>query len=337
MDLRNEPIYRPIIREALSFSWKEKRLWIAALLAGILMSGSVFDVVWRSVNSLSAQATMLGFITPFWQSAVMTWSHLSITSVIVGSLQVLIMMGFLLLIVFTVFAVSVVAQGTVVHAIGMSRRGKPILFSESMRVGARSLWPIFVLNLISLAMLLACRALIAIAFVFSLQVSSGFSFFVYLVCFIFFTLLALATFIVQIFAMNAMILQGATLAQAIARGIEILKRHWITASEVTAMLFLISLGFFIIAIAGALLLSVPFVICLAVSMIVGSEALFLFTTILFLTLYAIFLSGCCGFTVLLHYSVWTSMFRAFGEGGVLPKIHRLTRSFVNHSDIPGAK
>src|SRR5512133_331876 len=98
MDLRNEPIYRPIVREALSFSWKEKRLWFIALLAGILMSGSVFDVVWRSVNSLSAQASMLGFIAPFWQKAVTTWSHLSITSVVVGSLQVLIMMGFLLLI-----------------------------------------------------------------------------------------------------------------------------------------------------------------------------------------------------------------------------------------------
>jgi hypothetical protein len=335
MESRNEPIYRPIVREAFLFSWKEKRLWIIAIIAGMLMTGSVFDVILRSADSLATESSLLGVIIPFWHQTIGTWSHFSIADLIVGSLQVMVTTGFFLLFVFTFFCASVIAQGTIVHAIGSSRRGKNILLTDSLRIGSRSLWPVFVLNLISLAMLLACRSLIAIAFTFSLQVSSGFSFFVYLVCFIAFTLLALATFIVQIFATNAMILQGATLAQAVTRGIEILKRHWITSAEVTALLFLISIGLLAMTVAGGMLLSVPFVICFAVSIFAGSQALFVFVTILFLILYLILCIISAGFTILLHYSVWTSLFRAFGEGGVLPKIHRIARAFTHQSDIPG--
>lgn len=336
MELKNEPVYRPILREALSFSWKEKRFWIVALFAAILMTGSVFDVVWRSVNSLSTQASLLGFIIPFWQKAVGTWSSLSLGDLIIGSLQTLATTGFFLVILFAFFSMSVIAQSTLVHAIGIKRRGKTPVFLESLRIGAKSLWPVFVLNLISITILLASRTLIAIALNFTLQVSSVLTFSLYLVAFIVFTLLALAAFIIQIFAINAMILQGATLAQAIERGIEILKRHWITAAEVTAILFIISVGLFAIAITGGLIISIPFLICLFVSVMVGSNTLFVFTTVLFLLLYAAFLLSAVGFSVLLQYATWTSMFRAFGEGGFVPKIHRIVRSFIHQSDIPGA-
>jgi hypothetical protein len=336
MEFRNEPIYRPILRDAILFSWKQKILWIPALLAGILLTGSVFDVLWRSVNSLGAQASLVGVAIPFWQKAVGTWSHLSISSIIIGSLQTLVVTGFFLLVVFAVFCISVIAQSTVVHAIGLSRRGKEIHLTESLRVGARALWPVVVLNIIAIATLLACRSLIAIALAFALQVSSVLMFSLYLVCFILFTLLAVATFIVQIFALNAMILQGATLAQAITRGIDILRRHWITAAETSAILFLISCGLFALAITGGLILSIPFVICLVISMLIGSKILFLFVTILFLLLYIAFLLTAVGFSVLLQYTTWTSLFRVFGEGGILPKIHRIARAFIHQADIPGA-
>ena len=336
MESRNEPIYRPILRDALTFAWKEKRFWIVGLLAGILMTGSVFDVIWRSINSLASQASVVGVALPFWQKAVGTWSHLSIVYLIIGSLQTLIVTGFFLLIIFAVFSISVIAQSTLIHAIGMSRRGKKLVFGDSMRVGARALWPVLVLNIISLATLLACRSLIAIALAFTLQVSSVLTFSLYLLAFILFTLLSVSTFIVQIFATNAMILQGATLAQAITRGIDILKRHWITAAEVAAILFLISFGLFALAITGGLILSIPFIIFLFISSMIGSGALFVFVTILFLAIYIAFLLAAVGFSVILQYATWTSMFRAFGEGGILPKLHRIARAFIHQSDIPGA-
>lgn len=336
MAFKNEPVYRPILRDAFAFAWKEKRYWIIALFAAILMSGSVFDVIWGSVNSLTAQASLVGFAIPLWQKAVGTWTHLSLSELIIGSLRTLLVTGYTLLFLFIATALSVIAQSTLVHAINLTHRGKKINFMESIRVGARSMWPVFVLNLIAIAALLACRGLIAIAMGFAYQTSSTLWFSLYLVTFILFTLLSISVFIIQIFAMNAMILQGATLAQSIERGIEILKRHWITAAEVAAILFLISVGLFAIAIAGGMLLSIPFVVCLGISMLVGSGTLMLFTTLIFFALYAIFLGASVGFSILLHYATWTSMFRAFGEGGILPKIHRLTRSLINHTDIPGA-
>lgn len=337
MESRNEPIYRPIVREALAFAWRAKILWIVALFAGMCMTGSVFDVIWRSMNSLTMQASILGFFVPFWQKSITVWSSLSISGLIVGSLQVLLATAFILLLVFTVFSLSVIAQGMMIHAIGSNRKIDKKQFLDSMRVGARSIWPILVLNLISIAILLACRGLIAIAFAFSLQASSVLSFIVYFISFIAFTLFGLATFIVQIFAMNSMILQGATLAQSIERGIEMLKRHWITATEVTSLLFLISVGLFALAITGALLVSIPFVICLTIATLVGSNFLFSFVTILFILIYATLLAGTFGYAVLFHYAVWTSLFRAFGEGGILPKIHRITRSFIHQTKIPGSR
>jgi hypothetical protein len=46
--------------------------------------------------------------------------------------------------------------------------------------------------------------------------------------------------------------------------------------------------------------------------------------------------GVFGFVIQLHYTSWTLMYRKLGEGGVLPKLHRLARSFIHRTSVPGA-
>lgn len=53
----HEPLYRPILRSAFQIAWQEKRLWWIALLAGILLTGSVYDIIWRGLNALAPQAS----------------------------------------------------------------------------------------------------------------------------------------------------------------------------------------------------------------------------------------------------------------------------------------
>jgi hypothetical protein len=325
----HEPIYRPILREAFALSWKEKRLWLISAVAGILLTGSVYDAALRAATAMHPNRSLLGVIIPLWSRLVDSWSGLSVSDLIFGSLNVLLFTGFFLLIVFAVFAASVIAQGTVVYAIGARRRGRIPAFRDALTVGARALWPVLVLNVIALIVLIATRALIAVVNGLLLSQIGALLFLLYLISFIVFVGVGAVTIVIQVFALNAMILQGATLAQSIERGFQIFRRHWVTATETIAILFIISIGVSILAIALLMILTIPYAILAITAAALNSAALWsAITIVFFLGSFAVVLLV-FGYLVLLHYATWTLMFRKLGEGGVLPKLHRIARQFIH--------
>lgn len=332
----HEPIYRPILRDAFRLSWQEKRLWVIALFAGILLSGSVYDVIWRGLNALAPQASILSAVVPFWQKAVDTWSGFTAAELVIGSLNALLLTAFFLLIVFALFSSSVIAQSTLVYSIGTQRRGKLPALKDALTVGARALWPVFVLNIVALTILWATRALIAIIISLVVTNFSPVGFLLYIFGFIVFVTIGAMTVIIQLFALNAMILQGATLAQGIERGYEVLKKHWVTAVETAAILLLISIGAYLLTIAVSLLLAIPYGMLLIASVLAQSGALFVAVTAAFIFLFIILVLGVFAFTVQLHYTTWTLMYRRLGEGGILPKLHRIARRFIHGTHVPGS-
>lgn len=332
----SESVYRPVLRDALITAWQEKRLWPFAIFAAMLLSGSVADVFWSKVNVLAPQASVLSAVVPFWEKAAMTWSKLSATELVIGSLQAFLMAAFGLLLVFALIAASAISQAVLVYTIGAGRRGKEASIRDAVTVGARSIWPVLVLNLLALAVLIATRSLIAIALSVAIGFPTGLLFTLYLAAFIVFTAVSVGAAIVQIYALNAMILQGATLLQAIVRGWNVLRRHWIISVETVALLFLISAGAYVLVIASGMLLAIPYLILLITSVALGSGTLFLLTAIIFILLFAAIVLGVLAMTVLAQYATWTYLYRIFGEGGFLPKVHRLVRSFFHQTRIPGA-
>lgn len=331
-----ESVYRPVLRDALITAWQEKRLWPFAIFAAMLLSGSVADVFWSTLNTLAPQASILSAVVPFWQKAATAWSNLSMTELVIGSLQAFLLATFGLLVVFALIAASAISQAVLVYVIGARRRGKPVFIRDAMTVGARSIWPVLVLNILALATLIATRSLIAIVLSMAIGAPSTILYGLYLLSFIVFTAIGVCATIVQIYALNAMILQGATLLQAIVRGWNVLRRHWIISLETIALLFVISAGAYVLMIASGALLVTPFIILIITSVALGSETLFFLTTITFILLFVGILLSVLGMTVLVQYAAWIYLYRIFGEGGFLPKVHRLVRSFFHQTGIPGA-
>ncbi len=332
----HEPVYRPIIREAFRVAWVEKRYWPVAIFAGILLSGSIYDVVWKALNALAPQATLIGTVAVFSSQASATWSRLSTANLIIGGAQVLVVTLFALVIGFAIFAASVVAQSALVFAVGAQGKKSNGSVRTAIAVGARALWPVFVLNLIAMAVLFASRALIALALSFLLAYGGGAIFLAYLLSFIVFTCVGIATVIVEIFALNAMILQGATLAQAIERGLVLLKQDWVTAIETAVILFAISFGALILLAALGMVITFVFLMLFLLAIAAKTALIATIVGVTYFTLIAVFILTLFGFIVLVHYAAWTLLYRRLGEGGVVPKLHRIVRSWVHSYGVKGA-
>jgi hypothetical protein len=331
----HEPLYRPVLREAFQVSWKEKRLWVLALLAGILLSGSVYDGLWRIMNAVSPQASLTTVVGFFWSQAATSWGGTRLSDVLIGSLHVFQLSAFFLVIGFAIASLSIICQGALTFALGSGRTGKAKI-KESLTIGARSFWPVLVLNVLALAILLAVRALLAMCVVMAASAGTFATAILYIVVFIVFALLVTATVIIQIFALNAMILQGSTLSQAIQRGATLLQRHWVIAFETAVLLFLISCAAWALAILMEGLLSVPMLVLFFISASISSAALFSASLFLMIALFFAILLVIGGWLVTLQYATWTRLYRRLGEGGAVPKIHRWVRELTRGYHVPGA-
>jgi hypothetical protein len=332
----HEPVYRPIVREAFRVAWAEKHYWPVAIFAGILLTGSVYDIIWKSLNALTPQAGVIGTVAVFSSKATTTWATLSGANIVIGGLQVLIMTLFAIVIGFAIMAASVIAQSALVFSIGMKRNGEEHRVRTALNVGARALWPVLALNLITIAIIFACRALVAIAFSFVLAYGSAASFLAYIASFILFTAVAIAAGIIEILALNAMILDGATIAQGIERGLVLLKRHWVVAAETAGLLFLISLGTFILLFAAGMILTFASLLLFLVAIAAKVAAAASLIAIIYFIAVAALILALFGFMVHVHYAAWTFVYRRLGEGGVLPKLHRMVRSWVHSYGVKGA-
>ena len=332
----HEPVYRPVLREAFTIAWREKRLWLFGVFAGILLTGSIADVVWKKVNIFGDQGSVIKALFPFWSQAMNTWSHFSLTDLVIGSLNAFLVTAFFLVVAFAIFGASVISQGTIVYTIGSTKNPSKTDLRKTLAVGAKALWPILVLNLLVIATLLATRSVIAIALAYLMSVSTIFAYFLFIFSFVVFTLLAIVATIIEIFALNAMMLQGATLAQGLERGYEILRKHWIVIAEIAGLLFLISVGLYVLMVISGLIIAIPFGILLIVSALLKSGLLFACVSLFFVFAFILAVLAIFGFNVLLQYATWTIVFKKFGEGGVLPKIHRITRSWLHRTRVPGA-
>lgn len=334
--MAHEPVYRPVLKEALNMSWRSPRLWPLALGAGILLTGSVYDVAWRMMNALAPQASLSAFLGVFWSRATNSWSQFSLGETIFGGVQVFQITALFTILGFAIAGLSVICQGALVFAVGNNRIGKQPTMRELLAVGARSFWPVLVLNIMSLAVLLATRALFAISLSVAADSGKAGPYFLSILAFITFTVIAAAAAIIQIFALNAMILQGATLAQALVRGARILERHWVVAVETAVILFVAALVSSAAVLIANIALGLPLFFLLLAVTALGPPFLLTMMFVTSIVLFGLVLLAVGGWLIVFQYSSWTLLYRRVGEGGALPKLHRWVRSITHDTHIPGA-
>jgi hypothetical protein len=332
--LSAEPVYRHVLRDAFRLAWEEKWLWPISILAGVLLTGSVYDIMGRVVGMIAIPTGPNGDIQYFWMKASSGWSGLSLSDTIFAGISVLEFVALFFLIIFAVFAISVIAQGALTYALGSRKRMDHL--KEAITVGARAFWPLLVLNLFAVAALWASRTFVGVILSWSLLHTSALSYLLYLFTFIVFVAFSAVIIMIQVFALNAMMLQGATLAQAIERAAKLVKNHWLVATETATALFVVSLGAWIIAVAVNMVLGIPLFVLIIVALLLQSKLLMWTVLFLAIVIFCITMLGIGAFLVQFHYATWTLLFRRLGEGGVAPKLHRWIRTLTHGTNVPGA-
>lgn len=329
-----EPIYREVLRHAFRTAWHDRQFWLLALLAGILVTGGSYDVLWRAVTSITAQGSYLSL--PIGERVVSALSRLHLTEVdsvvsIMGGIEVLL---FLVAVMIAFAGLSCIGQGGLVYALGARRRGHDVPLSEAFGVGGRMLWPVIALNAVTFAVLWILRFLAALPLYLALEHTTGTTYLIYLVSFCVFLLLSLITSVVQIFALNGIVLQGASTAAAIRRGYELFKRHWVVVIETAVLQVAITIAVWFVLLVCILLLMLPVLLLVMIASALQSGAIVgIAFTVGALTL-VLGIIAAAAFSIQLQYATWTYLFRRLGEGGVLPKLHRVARSLTGFFSAP---
>jgi len=329
----DRPVYREVIPQALGIAWKNPLLWLFGIFAAILNTSGSVDVCWKFFNSIQTQgtdmfvgdATMRLWLTAQATTAGSTW---------LPYLQGILALVFFFVVIIAFIVSSCVSQGALVSAIGNWKIGKRDGFKNTLMIGAHALFPILVLNIMIIVSIWIARFFVSLPLAMALGRQHPAYMAVYIVSFIVFFLLAMVLSIMQVYALNAMILQGATLAQAFSRAWLVFKQHWLVTLE-TAILqaIVVTLIGMAATIFGAIL-CLPSVILYLLALANANVLLFQISLGIFAAVLIIFLLVVLGFTVTFQFAIWTLMFRRFGEGGVVPKLHRLFRSAFNRTKVP---
>jgi len=330
---RHEPVYRDVLKHAFLSAWRERRYWPLAFLASVLLLGSSYDVMLRSVDSIGEKSTAFGTAhlpdlsvplnaisrDPFniFNAAFALQALLAIAVIVIGFL-----------------ALACIAQGGLVFALGASRRGKAPTLTDAFRIGGAAFWPVAAVNALALAAMWILRFVVAFPLYLTINDPTRLTWALYLVSFILFVPLVFVVFIVQIFAINAMILQGAPAAEAIVRGYQLFKKHWLTVMETAAILFFVTVGFGIVAGGLVFVGLIPLLVAILASAFLHS--LFLFNLSIGIALVVLLVGGFVAAAMLtqLQVATWTYLYRKLGEGGVVPKIHRWMRTLIGTFSVP---
>jgi hypothetical protein len=330
----NAPVYRDVLSRALRTAWSERRFWPFAFCAALLVSGGTYDVIWKATDGIKNQ----GVILTQNGSRLSDLGHAFVNGLrtapllgIANGLEVVLVVAILLL---ALAAFSCICQGALVYSVGALHRGTDTTNLQALRIGAGAFWPIAALNALVVGTLWILRFLVAFAMHLALGSTTGANWLLYLVSYVLFIALVFVIYMVQVFALNAMILQGAPVADAIARGYAAFKKHWVVAVETSLLLFLIACGVWAAFICVYFILLVPLFAAVIAASVLQSQLMLQLVMGIGFAVFILSIFAATAFTTQLQYATWTYLYRRIGEGGVVPKIHRFFRMLSGSYHVP---
>ncbi len=309
------PLYRVILRRSLNAGWREWRLWVFAVLAGLLQTGGIIDMAARALT-ITGRALPSGFADSWFTRALLPAHLFSLATLGLKTL-------FVALVLLAAFIASVIAQGALVAGLEKTKTtgSKSTLLSLIHR-GGSTFWPVATLNILTLGLLWCARFLLLIPLAFAARAQS---FLASIGSLIAFTLFVVAMFLltaIHLFALQAIVRAGKTINDALVEAWHHFWRNWLLVVEVAFLLVVISvalswLGMFISVFSPILLL---FYATALLGNILPSLLLAGFAILV------IFAIGC--FLITFQYACWGQLYDRLGEGTAHAKIHRVLHRLI---------
>lgn len=303
--MQDSSLYRPVLKNAFAFAWKEKRFWILAFFATLMMSGGIYDLALRR----SADATARGIAAGL-PSDITLPNALEI----IGSFRhgatfpawmiVVMLISLVLAVIFIWLSAS--AQGALISAAAGESKG-PDALRSAFGTGAGHFWKIFWLNLfnkIAVGVVIFVLAIPATMLASGAARGSG----LYLAAFIVLVPLVLIVSFLTLFAMTAVVVHEESVGEALAHAWRTFTGHWLVSLEMAAIIFVIDALAAIAVSLGIFLVALPFVLLYLVAAILGSPAGVSFITAAMALAILGFVFAAGSFLTALRYSAWTGLY-----------------------------
>jgi hypothetical protein len=309
---KNRPLYREVVRDALLIAWHERRLWPFAILAGILQTGGIADVVIYAMRQLSGDSQSI--LASAWGGFLLGDAFSA-----AGWIQGVLLSG---LIVGAILTISVVSQGALVYGLGARIRGRIPTWRQCLTVGARNFSSIVIVNIVTLGLIWIARFLMLVPYAFSLSEPTALTVVTYFFSALLFLLASVALTTMHLFAVNAIVLQDAPAHEALVRAYETFKQHWLITIETAGILLGVGAMGMILALFLFTLLAVPLFLFLVAAELLQITILLQTGYVLGFVLFfgLMFLIG--AYTITFQYAAWGKLYRRMGEGGAMARIHR---------------
>lgn len=330
---QHQPVYRDVLKHALLTAWRDRRYWPLAFFASVLLTGSSYDMMLRSLDSITSGTLDFGGKTLPSFGPAMHAISINMSNML-NALFALQAAAVIAVVILAFLAVSCMAQGGLVYALGATIRGKRPALGTAFSVGGSAFWPVAAINALAIALVWMLRFLVAFALYLAIHTPGHLTTALYAVSFFLFVPLMFLILIVQVFSLNAMILQGAPVAEAVQRSYQLFKKHWVTILETAGILFLMTICLGVLS-AGLIFVGlVPLLLIILLAAFLKSQLLLSISLGVALALLLIGAFCVAAFTTQLQYATWSSLYRKLGEGGVVPKIHRWVRGLMGTFSVP---
>ncbi len=316
------PLHRPVISEAFRAAWHERRLWAFALFAGILQTAGIYDVVAASLRQMTQQISNASQ-TWLWSFGTPLGNEMFRDAFTSGeTLQRLLVGGVLALLI---VLCSLLSQGALVAGLHARARGRLIAWKNLVTIGFRHLWPVLLLNVITLGAIAIARTFVFIPFLYAARATSVWNVLGALVAFVVFVLAVIFFTSVHLFSLQVIINQNSHLLDALAKSILIFKKSWLIVIEKGLLLLVIGFGLLIVAFASFVILSFPWILLLLAGLLTHSVLL---ATLGWAILLLVFLAavGLVGmFAITFQYGAWGGVYRRVAMSSASAKLHRFFR------------
>lgn len=304
--------YREVLPQAFTKAWKEQWLWPWAILASVFVSGGIFDVAANIYDQVRQTGSLL--LTP---------------SIYQGFLQLPLPQFVGTLIFFVAFVlISCFAQGVVCYAHGGRATAQQTLASQSIQAGKKHLGKILALTIVTGLSTWIIRFVLLIPLLVSETVPNTITVLVMIFATIAYLVLAVLLTATHLFALNAIVHQGAFASEAILRAWILARTEWLHLVELGLALWLTNAIALIAAGILFVVMAIPLYLVLVATALLNQTAGFQLTMTLGYFLFVVVMLIVAAITVSFQYGVWHHLYLRLGEGGIAPKIHRLARWFM---------
>lgn len=314
------PLYREILRDAFLTAWQERKLWIFALFAGMLQTGGMYDVLIRSGRIVSEKGNLV--LTP----RIFAFWPLDNPIATVGFFERFLFASILVL---AILALSVIAQGALAYGLGTRTRGKTPPLRQCLHIGAHHLFPVAFLNLFTLGLIGVGRFIVIALLAMTVTETSYLNALVFLLTFGAFLVVTFILTTVHMFALNSIILEGASLWNGILHGYRLFKKSWFIILETGALLFVLGIALFLLAFVLFGIAGLPILLLLVSFMILPTPGLFWLTMLVGIALFFTVMLATGALSITFQYDTWHRLFRRVDSGNAHAKLHRVLDWILN--------